>query len=267
LIAEATSLENKIAILKEILATIQGRLASATDALKRSKAQAADASERARETLSQLSKTRAELAAVSQSLKTARSEINAREETLAKIVQDINDKRRVQGELKAQMEIEAQKYQKIQTRLDRAAAQLSLSTQPQRPPATKTPPAPAPPPPTRKGFTLRFASDTALETLINRRAVQFFALAGQKAWKLNMTSGQPVYAVVPIPAEIYEMDTTTVPVSYTASFSRQVAAFGLDKVTWGVTLPEQTADAIARLIQNRDTGDLVIMPSGEVLLK
>ena len=267
LIAEATSLENKIATLKEKLTAIQDRLAAATAALKQSKAQAADATVRARETQSQLSKTRAELAAVSQSLKAARNEIKAREEALAGIVQDITDKRRIRGELTAQIEIEEQKYQKIQTRLDRAATQLSLTTQPQRPAPTKIPSTPAPTPPTRKGFTLRFASDTALETLINRREVRFYALAGQKAWKLNMASGQPVYSVVPMPAKIYEMDTTTVPARYSASFSRQVAAFGLGKVTWGVALPEQTANAIARLIQNRDAGDLVIMPSGEVILK
>ena len=103
--------------------------------------------------------------------------------------------------------------------------------------------------------------------LVLHSLTKFYALAGQKAWKLNMASGQPAYTLVPMPAKIYEMDTTTVPASYSASFSRQVAAFGLDRVTWGVALPEQTANAIVRLIQNRDAGDLVIMPSGEVLLK
>jgi hypothetical protein len=63
------------------------------------------------------------------------------------------------------------------------------------------------------------------------------------------------------------METSTVPASYIASFSRQAAAFGLGKITWGVTLPENTAGAIQRLIKNREGGDLVIMPDGEVVLK
>ena len=82
-----------------------------------------------------------------------------------------------------------------------------------------------------------------------------------------MVKGKPVYTTVKIPAELYEMDTATVPANYTASFSRQVAAFGQGTVTWGVTLPEHAANAIAKLIQDREGGDLIIMPSGEVLLK
>ena len=62
------------------------------------------------------------------------------------------------------------------------------------------------------------------------------------------------------------METTTVPVTYVAGFSRQVAAFGRSKITWGVTLPNQTSAAINRLIKDREGGDLIIMPDGEVIL-
>ncbi len=265
--AKAAVLEKKIAALKEKLAGLQARLAEATEALKNVEAQAADATVRAQETQSHLSRTRAELAAVSQTLTAARNEISAREGVLAGIVRDIKAKRRVREELKVQIEIEEQKYQEIQTRLDRAADRLSRATQPQQPAPVKMPPAPVPPPPARKGFTLRFASDTALDTLVNRGAVKFYALAGQKAWILKTANGQPEYTAAPMPAEIYEMDAGTVPAGYTASFSRQVAAFGQGRVTWGVTLPENTADAIARRIKNREGGDLIIMPSGEVRLK
>ena len=56
------------------------------------------------------------------------------------------------------------------------------------------------------------------------------------------------------------------PGSYVAAFSRQVAAFGRGKITWGVTLPDQTAAAISRLIKDREGGELVITPDGEVIL-
>jgi hypothetical protein len=62
------------------------------------------------------------------------------------------------------------------------------------------------------------------------------------------------------------METATVPAKYTASFSRQIAVFGRGRVTWGVTLPDQTAASINRLIKDREGGDLVIMPDGEVIL-
>ena len=265
--SEAAALKDKIAALKEALTRTQARLSAATAAIASVEAQAADAAVRAQESLSRLSRTREELAAVSQTLKAARTEIKSREAVLAGIVEDIKTKRRIREELAAQIQDEEQKYQELQTRLDRAAARLSLATQRQQPAPTRIPPAPVPTPPTSKGFTLRFDSDTALGRLIDRRRVQFYALAGQKAWKLNTANGQPVYTAAPMPAEIYEMETSTVPARYTASFSRQVAAFGLGKVTWGVTLPEHTANAIKQLIQKPDGGDLVIMPSGEVVLK
>ncbi len=265
--AEAAALENRISDLKDKLARLEARLADATAALKQLNAQAADATVRQQKIQSQLSRTRAELAAVSQTLATARKEISAREDVLAGIVRDIKEKRRVRKELKAQIEIEEQKHQEIRARLDRAADRLSRATQPQQPAPVKMPPAPVPPPPARKGFTLRFASDTALDTLVNRGAVKFYALAGQKAWILKTANGQPEYTAAPMPAEIYEMDAGTVPAGYTASFSRQVAAFGQGRVTWGVTLPENTANAISRLIKNREGGDLIIVPSGEVRLK
>ena len=272
--AKAAVLEKKIAALKEKLAGLQARLAEATEALKNVEAQAADATVRAQQTVSRLARKRAELAAVSQTLKAAQDAIETREGVLSGIVREIREKRRVREELDAQIEIEEQQYQEIQARLDRAADRLSRAAPPRQPapietpPApAPTPPAPAPTPPAKKGFTLRFASDSALDTLINRRVVQFYALAGQKAWQLNTAKGQPVYTAAPMPAQIYEMAANTVPASYTARFSRQVAAFGSGRVTWGVTLPENTAKAISRLIANREGGDLTIMPSGEVILK
>ena len=264
---EATDLQNKIAALKVRLAGLQGRVADATEAVKNLKAQAADATAREQETRSRLSRTRAELAAVSQTLTAARHDIKAREGVLAGIVRDIKAQRRAREALSAQIAIEEQKYQEIQARLDRAADRISRASQPRQPAPTQMPPAPVPTPPPRKGFTLRFASDTALETLIRRGVVAFYALAGRKAWKLNTADGPPVYTAAPMPAEIYEMDAGTVPAGYTARFSRQVAAFGQGRITWGVTLPEDTANAIAKRIENREGGDLIIMPSGEVVLK
>ena len=81
-----------------------------------------------------------------------------------------------------------------------------------------------------------------------------------------MIGGRPVYAAVKNPSKIYEMEATTVPADYVTGFNRQVAAFGRGKITWGVTLPDQMAAAISRLIADREGGDLVIMPDGEVIL-
>ncbi len=264
---EAAALEKQLAALKERVARLQARLAVATETLEDAQAQAADATARAQEALSRLADTREELTAVSQTLKTVRREIKTREAVLAGIVQDIEAKRGIREELNTVMAREEQQYQTLQTRLDQVAVKLRRASRPEQPLPKPSPPAPVPPPPAGKGFMLRFASDKALDTLVKRGIVQFYALAGQKAWKLNLAGEPPVYTAVQMPAEIYEMETATVPPDYIARFSREIAAFGQGKVTWGVTLPENTANAIVRLIQNRERGDLIIMPSGEVILK
>ena len=263
--AKAAALQKEITVLKGKLVKTQSRLKEATAAVEKSEALAADASAVEKKTMSRLSSARRELAAVSQSLKKAREEIYTREAMLARIVKDINEKRRMRSELETQIENETRDFEKIQAYLDRTTAKLSQSLPKKQPIVQKPPPVPVPTSPPRKGFTLRFASESALETLISRRRVHFFALAGRKAWQLKVTNGRPVYVTVKNPTKIYEMETTTVPVNYVAGFSQQIAAFGRGNVTWGVTLPDQTAAAINRLIKNREGGDLVIMPNGEVI--
>jgi hypothetical protein len=264
--AEAASLQKEIAVLKENLAKTQSQLNSATAAVKKSQSRAAGAVAVEQETRSRMSEARRELATVSQTLKETRNEINAREAMLAGIMNDITDKRRIRSDLKIRIETETRNLQKIQNAIDEASAKLERTAQSKQTVSDNTPSAPVPTQPVRKGFTLRFASDSALETLISRQKVHFFALAGKKAWQLKMTRGRPVYTAVQNPSKIYEMEKATVPVNYVTGFSQQVAAFGRGKITWGVTLPNQTATAISRLIKDREGGDLVIMPDGEVIL-
>ena len=264
--AEAAALEKEIAVLKEKLAQTQAQLTTATAAVKKSQARVAGAAAVEQKTQTRLSRSRRELATVSQTLKETRNEINTREAMLAGIMKEITDKRRIRSELKTWIEAENVNFQKLQHALDEASAKLDRAVQPNQSILVKEPPEPVPSQPARKGFTLRFASESALETLISRQKVHFFALAGKKAWQLKMTHGRPVYTTVQNPSKIHEMETGTVPGSYVAAFSRQVAAFGRGKITWGVTLPDQTAAAISRLIKDREGGELVITPDGEVIL-
>ena len=264
--AEAASLQKEIAALKEKLAETQSQLTAATAAVEKSTAQAGGAAASKQKAMSRLSKARKELATAAESLKKLRNEIKERAVMLDTIVKDIDNKRRIRSELKDQINRETLNLKKIKATLAQFTEKLQQSSQPkQQIPKKQTPP-PVPPQPTRKGFTLRFASDTALETLITLKKVHFFALAGKKAWQLKMANQRPVYIAVNSPSKIYEMETGTVPAAYTAVFRRQVAAFGRDRVTWGVTLPDQTAASINRLIKDREGGDLVIMPDGEVIL-
>jgi hypothetical protein len=165
-----------------------------------------------------------------------------------------------------QIKEETQNLEKIQAALDRANQKVSQShprnqSIPAKPWEADTSEKSA-----RDGYILRFASDTALQTLISARQVNFYAVAGKKAWQLRLTGGRPGYISAKNPAQIYEMETATVPIDYALAFEQQVAAFGRSAVTWGVTLPAQTTASINRLIKGQKRGDLVIMPDGEVIL-
>ena len=48
------------------------------------------------------------------------------------------------------------------------------------------------PKPTEKGFTLRFASDEALQKQIASGSVSLFAMAEKQAWRLSLPTGRPV---------------------------------------------------------------------------
>lgn len=270
---EAQSLQFEIAALKKKLADTQTQMNAASVAAQQSSLQARQAEKNEQEFLTRLHHTRQELEKVSQSLKKTRGELNKKEKKLAELLSTINDKQRLRSKLKTQIENETQDLRQIQAALSRASEKVNPSRR-QNKHSAKNPVEDNHEQPeenrkqeeVRKGFTLRFASDEALQKLIAGGKVRFYAMAAQKAWQLQLTGGRPVYISAKSPRQIYEMETATVPMDFLAAFQRQVAAFGRTTLTWGVTLPAQTTASINQLIAGRDRGDLAIMPDGEVIL-
>ena len=197
-------------------------------------------------------------------LNQTRRDLKIREIKLAGLVSDIDKKQRINSGLRSRIKDETQNLKKIQAALDRADEKVNQNHHqnqqaPQKPSEVNPPKRPA-----KEGYILRFASDAALQTLISGGKVNFYAVAGRKAWQLRLTGGRPDYISSKKPQQIYEMETATVPIEYAVAFQQQVAAFGRTAVTWGVTLPAQTMASINRLIEGQKKGDLVIMPDGEV---
>jgi len=262
--AEAKLLQKKIAALKEKLDEIQTRLQAATAAAEVASAQAIKAAKTEEAVHDRVAKVKQELGKVSQSLSNIRREVEVREFKLVQILKDITDKRRVRAELKTQIENETQGLTKIREKMVRIQEKLDQNHPPIQEPV-KNPPEVAPAPePAQKGFTLRFASDGALEKLISDGKVNFYAIAGKNAWRLKLSGGRPVYIAAEFPRQLYEMETPTVPIEYAAVFRRQIAAFGRRTLTWGVTLPGRTAVSINQIVSGRKGGDLIITADGQV---
>ena len=264
--AEAKLLQKKIAALKEKLNEMQIRIQSATTTAEVASTQAIKAVKTEEAMRNRVAKVKQELANVSQSLIATRREVEVRELNLGQILKDIADKRQVRAELKTQIENETQGLEKIRAKMARIQEKLDQNHPPNQEPLKKPPEVTPAPEPVQKGFTLRFASDEALETLISDGKVNFYAIAGKNAWRLKLSGGGPVYIAAEFPRQIYEMETPTVPIEYAAVFQRQIAAFGRRTLTWGVTLPGRTTDSINQIVRGRKGGDLIIAADGKVEL-
>lgn len=264
--AEVQSLQVQVAALKKNLAETRTRVQAASLAAEQSTMQAQKAAIDEQEILNRLANNQQRLKKATQSLNQTRRELKIREEKLAALVNEIDTKQQIQSELRSQIRHEAQNLKKIKAALDQAHQKVNQNLQRNQDDPLKPSQTDPPKHSTADGYILRFASDAALQTLIAGGRVFFYAAAGKQVWQLDLAGGRPAYVPTKSPAQIYEMESATVPLEYTMAFERQVAAFGRTAVTWGVTLPARTTSAIKRLTREQNGGDLVIMPDGEVIL-
>lgn len=265
--AEAEALQKHTDKLKERLAELRVQVQVAAVDAEKSSTAAAVAEKKEQEVLNRLNRAQQDLGSVSRSLEETRGALKLREMKLAEILTDLENKQRIRSALQSQIKNETQHLAEIQASIAQAGQDLNRRSPPE-PSSEKIKPAETSPPQADKTeFTLRFASDAALQQMISRGTVNFYAMAGKNAWQLKLKDGRPVYLSTEFPRQIYEMQTATVPIEYTAGFKQQVAVFGRAAVTWGVTLPSQTKAGINRIMQGRNGGELVITASGEVVLK
>ena len=146
-----------------------------------------------------------------------------------------------------------------------AAVKRQLRQKTDQPVIKKQAPAAPPEPraraiPEKQGFTLRFASDAALDRLVTAGGVSLYGMVDQQAWRLSMDAGQTVVTQVPFPGWFHEMSAVTVPAHY-------IHSLGQSGAVWGVQLPAATKTAIASLTRGQQGGVLVIRSDGQVVLE
>lgn len=122
-----------------------------------------------------------------------------------------------------------------------------------------------PPAETREeGFTLRFASDTALKALVAREEVGLYAIDGNRAMRLGSDRGRLQFWQASLPKQVHEMDAATVPTDVTRALSRSGAN---DSVYWGVTLTASLSRQLDRYLGSASSGELVIAADGNMRLE
>jgi hypothetical protein len=115
------------------------------------------------------------------------------------------------------------------------------------------------------GFTLRFASDAALLRLVGRGEAGLYVFDGGATLRLDYGPDGAAFAPAPGPGRYHEIAAATVPDLLRRTLARRDRRS--TDVVWGVTLPASTRDALARLISNHRSGELVIDGRGRVRLE
>lgn len=122
---------------------------------------------------------------------------------------------------------------------------------------------PAPPPkPEKTGFTLRFASDTALTRAVAAHQVGVYAIAPDRAMRMTVSESRISFWDASTPNTFHEMDTATVPGPVISALARTGSM--TDAVDWGVTLPGKMKTQLDALMQAHQGGSLIIGGSGDI---
>lgn len=158
-------------------------------------------------------------------------------------------------------QIEEQKAKQAQPprELQKPAQEVRATAAPAEPEAAAEVP--------KRGFTLKFESESAFNRLVAENSVAFYALAGTRAWRASRLGRVTQFASAQAPKRYYEMAPATVPDSFIRSFKIVAAIHGKNAVTWAVVLPEPLIRAIGRQVENKTGADIVIQENGAIRLE
>jgi len=256
---QVRELQAELQILKSSMVRTRQHLTSAKEQLQQANGQAQQAREERDQLESRLENLGQQLEQQRQALADIEQDARQKEQNLDKLRQRLlNTQRQLDH---SRTEIEA-----LQRQSQQPAVTPVIKRQAPPVPVPEAVPTPVPKPATaRQGFTLRFESDAALDRLVAAGSVSLYAMAGQQAWRLSMTTGRPAAAQVSFPRWFHEMSVATVPAHYSRSL--EDAAPGQSSVVWGVQLPAAAKQAIASLTRQRQGGALLIRGDGQVVLE
>ncbi|MEJ2273925.1 MAG: hypothetical protein P8Y01_05050 [Woeseiaceae bacterium] len=139
----------------------------------------------------------------------------------------------------------------------------SREAPPVAPQPAPTPPTPPPPPPPKEhGFTLRFASDSALMRAVAAHDVGVYAIDSGRALRMTVRESRISFWDASTPNAFHEMEANTVPAAVVDALSK--SGLAPESVAWGVTLPGRMRGELDALMQEHAGGLLIIGAGGTV---
>ena len=118
--------------------------------------------------------------------------------------------------------------------------------------------------PEQRGFNLRFESDHALLKLLRQKQIDLFAMTNHNTWNLMAKGERFLLNDSSKPRSYYEMTLSTVPAELVRQVRLQRSVFNPNDLTWGVVLPRHIRSRINQLMNQYDSGILVITDQAQV---
>jgi len=117
-----------------------------------------------------------------------------------------------------------------------------------------------------QGFSLRFASEQSLQSLLADNRVDFYIIVGGRAWKLQ-DPYSPSYSPAQVDETLYQMLNHTVPEAYIEA-ARAVGEFGEEEnKTYHVYLSSSIQEKLDTMTADASGGELIIHGDGRVSLE
>ena len=265
---QAVRLREEVRVQQLRVQELQVELQGLKTEMQRTQAQLAAAGQELQQVTSRTRAARGERDRLLSQVEALEHQLERRQQELADIGQATTQKERDLAALEGRLS-------DVRESLEQNRRKLAALKQQTRPAASDSPTraTPAPEPvrpvitePERQGFTLRFVSDGALDTLVAAGSVTLYAMVDRQAWRLSLDAGRTVAAPESSPGWFHEMSPMTVPEHYIQGLANAPGAPGRSGIIWGVQLPSATREAITALTQGRQGGELVIRGDGQVVL-
>lgn len=116
------------------------------------------------------------------------------------------------------------------------------------------------------GFSLAFASESALKDLIREGKITYYLMAGKHSWKLSVGAGGTWnFLKSGNPGKIYEMTTNTIPYDFLKAARKVLAGAGSTQ-TFGVMLPLAIENKLQKIMGKNSGGNIIIDRNGSLSL-
>ncbi len=261
---EAKELEQRVTALRAEVTELQEAVRDARQSRDAAILQAEAAKDEAAALAAQARKVQASRDQAIAALQRVLQELENQQKRLVTVKEQVKTRQRSLARLRRDLETERRAVTRTERQVERIKREVEPDAAPAKPPVKPEPPSTPDKTAEQEGFSLRFASDAVLQSLIEKESVGFYAFVGKMLWRLSIRHGVLQFQPATAPRTYHEMTPSTVPASFIKALQRNVAVFGRERVIWGVTLPATTRSAIQRLMQGHKGGSLVIQSDGAV---